>query len=63
MASRQNLNKEKTSIFFNKNTKVDVKRQIIKNFGLQATWSFEKISRSTGNGWTIKDADVQERKR
>jgi hypothetical protein len=41
-ASGQRLNKEKTSIFFSRNTKDDIKRQILLDVGVHATNCFEK---------------------
>jgi hypothetical protein len=41
-ASGQRLNKDKTSIFFSRNTKASVKGQILLNLGVQATITFEK---------------------
>lgn len=38
----QRLNKEKTSIFFSRNTLISVKRQILQDFGVRATNCFEK---------------------
>jgi hypothetical protein len=41
-ASGQKLNRDKTSIFFNKNTKMEVKEVLLLAVGVNATTSFEK---------------------
>lgn len=40
--SGKRLNRDKTSIFFSRNTKEDIKQQILAASGLQATQCFEK---------------------
>ncbi|KAJ0046484.1 hypothetical protein Pint_04821 [Pistacia integerrima] len=41
-SSRQRLNKEKTSIFFSKNTRADVKQQIIQVAGVKSSHPYDR---------------------
>ena len=41
-ASGQKLNKEKTSIFFSRNTTIEVQNEILEVVGIQATQRYDK---------------------